>query len=406
MKAGQKAAQRPPNSYNASMADTLGKMPLRYRFSDLTLDAGQRRLLRDTADIPLGKLTFDLLLVLVRSAPNVVTHDALVEQVWGGRMTSPETVTQRVKLLRDALGDDAENPRYIALVRNQGYRLIPLDKDPGDALAYAGLALGYATYGHGPSPKPDVWPRARAAALRAVQLDPDLAEAHAALADVMLYMQHDWKAAEQGFLRAKELSPSLATNHFHYAWYLALFGRWEEALAEHKRAQELDPFTPSHTHWLGGMYLYNSLGRHVEANTEALRALELQPDNPSALLVLGMAQSAAGRHEQAIATHLKMVQLDPSLKWELGVSYVAADRNEDASAILDELQREPPNSWNAYGQAVLNARLGNLDKAFEWLGYDPPHAWVPWVRVDPWLRPYIEQDPRFPALLKRMQLPL
>jgi DNA-binding winged helix-turn-helix (wHTH) protein len=116
MKAGQNAAQEEPNSYNAAMAGT-------WRFADLTLDVGQRRLVRDGVDISLGKLTFDLLLALVRSAPNVVTHDTLVEQVWGGRMTSPETVTQRVKLLRDALGDDAENPRYIALVRNQGYRL-------------------------------------------------------------------------------------------------------------------------------------------------------------------------------------------------------------------------------------------------------------------------------------------
>jgi DNA-binding winged helix-turn-helix (wHTH) protein/Tol biopolymer transport system component len=100
-------------------------MPLAYRFADLELDVGRRRLERAGQPIELGKLTYLLLVALVESAPNVLTHDQLVQRVWGGRATSPETVTQRVKLLRDALQDDAERPRYIGLVRGQGYRLIP-----------------------------------------------------------------------------------------------------------------------------------------------------------------------------------------------------------------------------------------------------------------------------------------
>lgn len=99
--------------------------PLAYRFADLKLDFGQRRLERDGQPIELGRLTYLLLVALVESAPNVLTHDELVQRVWGGRATSPETVTQRVKLLRDALQDDSERPRYVALVRGQGYRLIP-----------------------------------------------------------------------------------------------------------------------------------------------------------------------------------------------------------------------------------------------------------------------------------------
>jgi TolB-like protein/DNA-binding winged helix-turn-helix (wHTH) protein/thioredoxin-like negative regulator of GroEL len=95
-----------------------------YRIADLRLDAGRRELSRDGHPIELGKLTYSLFLELVTRAPNVVTHDELVARVWGGRATSPETVTQRVKMLRDALGDDAEKPRYVALVRGHGYRLI------------------------------------------------------------------------------------------------------------------------------------------------------------------------------------------------------------------------------------------------------------------------------------------
>jgi len=97
----------------------------RYRFADLTLDTGKRELTRGDERIELGRLTYALLVALVEAAPNVVTHDELVAQVWGGRLTSPETVTQRVKLLRGALGDDAGHPRYVGLVRGQGYRLLP-----------------------------------------------------------------------------------------------------------------------------------------------------------------------------------------------------------------------------------------------------------------------------------------
>ena len=96
-----------------------------YRFSDLTLDLGRRSLDRGDEPIELGKLTYELLVALVEAAPNVVTHDELVQRVWGGRLTSPETVQQRVKLLRDALHDDAGQPRYIGVVRGHGYRLIP-----------------------------------------------------------------------------------------------------------------------------------------------------------------------------------------------------------------------------------------------------------------------------------------
>nr|NIP79515.1 tetratricopeptide repeat protein [Gemmatimonadota bacterium]NIQ54251.1 tetratricopeptide repeat protein [Gemmatimonadota bacterium]NIU74458.1 tetratricopeptide repeat protein [Gammaproteobacteria bacterium]NIX44432.1 tetratricopeptide repeat protein [Gemmatimonadota bacterium]NIY08650.1 tetratricopeptide repeat protein [Gemmatimonadota bacterium] len=132
-------------------------------------------------------------------------------------------------------------------------------RDPGDALAYAGLALGYANIGHGFAPPPGVWPRALEAAQRAVQLDPDLAEAHAALADVMVYHAWDWEGAARAFHRANELNPNLAMNRYHYAWFLYLLGRLDEAIVQHRLAKRLDPLTPLHTAWLG--YLYMMDGR-------------------------------------------------------------------------------------------------------------------------------------------------
>jgi adenylate cyclase len=280
-----------------------------------------------------------------------------------------------------------------------------VDRDPGDALAYAGLALGYATFGHGAEPEADVWPRARAAALHAIALDPNLAEAHAALADVKLYMEWDWEGAESAFRRANELAPSLAMNHYHYAWYLALFGRWEEAIVEHEQAQRLDPLTPLHTLWLGGLYLYSDLSRYDDAIEEAQRALAIAADNPSALMILGMAYSVAGLHDKAIETQREMVALDPALEWQLGMSYARAGRLDEVRASLAKLDQQKPTSWTAFGRAMLHAQLGDIDEAFAWLNYEPPHGWVPWTRVDPWLRPTIENDPRFAEWLARLRLP-
>src|SRR5688572_12223511 len=96
-----------------------------YRFADLTLDAGQRRVLREGRAIELSALNFDLLRELVESAPNVVSPEVLAEKVWGRHFVSPDNLSQRVKLLRQGLADDATQPRYIETVRNKGYRLIP-----------------------------------------------------------------------------------------------------------------------------------------------------------------------------------------------------------------------------------------------------------------------------------------
>lgn len=96
-----------------------------YRFADLDLDLGRRCVARGNEVLALGRLSYEFLRVLVAAAPDVVTHEQLIDAVWGGRIVSPETVTQRVKLLRGGLSDDAARPRYIGLARGVGYRLVP-----------------------------------------------------------------------------------------------------------------------------------------------------------------------------------------------------------------------------------------------------------------------------------------
>ena len=108
------------------MANTTTAQPTtRYQVADLVVDMAQRRVMRNGSAIELSALNFDLLRVLVESAPNVVTYDDLAEKVWGRHFVSPENVAQRVKLLRQGLADDASEPRFIETVRGKGYRLIP-----------------------------------------------------------------------------------------------------------------------------------------------------------------------------------------------------------------------------------------------------------------------------------------
>jgi Tol biopolymer transport system component/DNA-binding winged helix-turn-helix (wHTH) protein len=107
------------------MADSGPFGPNRYQFDDLSIDSGKRLVLRDTAALEISGLTYDLLLAIVQAAPNIISADELVEKVWSGRPTSPETITQRAMMLRQGLGDNAESPRYIEVVRGQGFRLIP-----------------------------------------------------------------------------------------------------------------------------------------------------------------------------------------------------------------------------------------------------------------------------------------
>ncbi|MBW7996240.1 MAG: tetratricopeptide repeat protein [Candidatus Glassbacteria bacterium] len=272
-----------------------------------------------------------------------------------------------------------------------------IENDPADPLAYAGLALGYVTIGHSNAATPDVWPRARAAALTALRLDETLAEGHSALAEVKAYYEWDWEGAEQAFLRADELNSNLAMNHYHYAWYLALFGRLDEAIVEHKRAQELDPLTPHHTIWLGGLYRIG--GDYEKAIAEIQKVLELNPDHRTALRVLGDVLADAGMYEEAIAAYQKV-----GISGDLGRTYALAGRQDEARKILAELEEKEATPGRAWGLAILYTALGEKDEAFRWLAYEPPYFAIPWVRVLPQFEP-LWDDPRFKDLLQRMNLP-
>ncbi len=136
---------------------------LRYRVADLLIDIGRQRVTRADVDIALPKLSFDLLVTLARAAPNLVSGDRLIEQVWPKAVVSPETLSQRVKLLRDALGDDPHRPRYVEGLRGRGYRLVPpVEAQPVDMRTEAATIVAKPTVTVADSPtNPIPWFRRR-----------------------------------------------------------------------------------------------------------------------------------------------------------------------------------------------------------------------------------------------------
>ena len=143
--------------------------------------------------------------------------------------------------------------------------------------------------------------------------------------------------------------------------------RVEEAVAEHRHAQELDPLTPGHTAWLGG--LYSAIGRHDEAMVEARKAIELDERVPIGWLVLGWSHMAQGRHADAVAAHERAVQVGPRWRFELARTYALIGRRSDAEKILADLEALPPTPFGAFGLGTLQTTLGNFDEAFRWFTY-------------------------------------
>jgi serine/threonine-protein kinase len=274
-----------------------------------------------------------------------------------------------------------------------------VERNPADPLAYAGLALCYATLGHSPDPPPNTWPLARAAAERAIRLDSTSAEGWAALADYKSYSERDWAGAERAFRRANELNPSLAMNHYHYAWYLALFGRVEEALVEHRRAAELDPLTPLHTVWIPALYWFS--GDYERALEEALPLLEQYPENYIIRTVAAGSAARLGRWDEAIAYVEEASALRPGPANRAGVYYAQAGRTEDALRVLRDLEALPPTPYTALRLAGLHSAIGNRDEALRWLKFEPAHAWKGWIAWSPEFES-LRDDPRFHAILRRM----
>jgi TolB-like protein/AraC-like DNA-binding protein/Tfp pilus assembly protein PilF len=287
--------------------------------------------------------------------------------------------------------------------RGMSYLLEATREDPADPLLWAGLAIGYNYLGHGPSPPPDAYTNSKAAARKALALDESLAETHLALAMIALYRDWDWKTTDSEFKRALEINPNLADAHSNYAWFKMLYGQQEEALRHAKKATELDPFSYIHsTYRACELWWY---GSYDEALQEVEKALKLMPDYGLALMAKGGSYSYKGMHRDAIETLTKAAEVSDDWRWTLGNPYVVAGKSDEARKIAEEI-RIDPSPIDTWGLAEIYAALGDKDEAFHWLDecYKVRFSWMPWVAWNPNYRS-LHDDPRFDALLKRLDLP-
>jgi len=283
-----------------------------------------------------------------------------------------------------------------------------IDLDPTNPLPHAGLALGYCLIGHGPSPPPDVWARAKEAARKAEELGGSLAETEAALGLINLYFDWEWAGAERAFRRALALNPSLPDAHRNYSWYLMVSRQRDKAEAEMKRAIAVDPLTPLYNSDLGWQYW--SVGRYEEAIDEARKALELDPNFDQALAFIGYMYTEKEMYEEAIAVHQKLSALYPIMwKWPLVHTLVQAGRRDEARKMLAnflEGDPKPKGAWDGWFLAEIYAALGEKDEAFRWLeaAFKERHSFLPWLRINPPYAP-LRSDPRFQDIVRRMKLP-
>lgn len=314
------------------------------------------------------------------------------------QQVNPETYELYLKgnhfLNKPTLGDWAKGLVFLEEAK---------DKNPGDTHAWAALAEGYVNLGHGPSPSKEVFPKARQAALRAIQLDSTNAKGWAALAHYHTYFGMDWELADYAFHRANELNPNLAYNHYHRAWYLALFGRMNEAIYEHKLAQELDPFTSLNTSWLGELYRW--LGLYDEAMYEVNKILDFDENDLFASIVKSYILMDQGEIEQSIALGEKVYgMLPPWGDMVLGYILPRLGKIEEAKALISRLESSPMTSWNALVLGLSYMEIGNESKALEWFNYQDKNAFYPWIRI--WAHgKSIEKNPEFLKLIRDMNLP-
>jgi len=281
--------------------------------------------------------------------------------------------------------------------------------DPHWPLGYAGLADAYALLpAYAPVPPGEAIPKAKAAAVKALELDESLAEAHATLGSIAYYDDWNWATTEREYKRAIALSPNYATAHQWYAEYLQYMGRDDEAIGEMTKAHELDPLSLVIGTEVG--WVHYCAGDLDEAETRLRRTLELSPDFAFAHRELGMTLFLQGRFGEAITAAREAVRLShnvPMFAAVLGYLLARTGRPDEAREILDELTALANETYVApVHLALVHAGLDERDRMFEWFNKacQERDVLLPLTLIDPFLAS-MRTDPRFADLLRRIGLP-
>jgi len=281
-----------------------------------------------------------------------------------------------------------------------------IEIDPSYALAYAGLADSYYRLSNVYAHTRDAMPKAKAAAIKALEIDETLSEGHAALGLIRMFYEWDWLGAQEEFARAIEINPNNATAHQRFGLYFNLFGRFEEAMRELELAFAMDPLSPQ-VYW--GFALGFFLARKNEQAIEEIeKALEIDGNYQPALYLLGRVHEELGQLAEAIAVFENLVGLNnaPMFLAALGHAYALAGKHQHARRLLNDLEKPSKQRYvSAYSKAVIHLALGDKHQAFSCLeqAYVERCEMMTWLKVDPAFDS-IRTDLRFANFLRRVGL--
>lgn len=282
-----------------------------------------------------------------------------------------------------------------------------IEKDPNYALAYSGLADCYSFLSsQGIRSPQDVFPLAKEAAVKAIEIDNSLSEAHTSMAYIKLYYDWDWAGAEREYQRAIALNPNYATPHHGYAYLLISSGRTEEAFAEIKKAEAIDPLSVLIQTDHGEYYYFAR--RPDEAIAQLQKAIDMDPGFVRAHWLMGRALIQKGRCDEGIEEALKAEKMSPvgeAIGWR-AQEYASCGRKAEARAVLNQLlQLSKDHYISPHWFAATEAGLGNKDEAFKWLDQSIDRRFGPmiYLKVNPIWDP-LRSDPRFPERLRRVGL--
>ena len=283
-----------------------------------------------------------------------------------------------------------------------------IDHDPGYALAYSGLSDSYGLQvDYRGVPVTEGYKLARRYALKALELDDTLPEAHTSLAWVLFAYDWDWAAAERSYRRALELNPAYATGHHWYSFVLLVTGQADQALVEAHTALELDPSSLSIRRGLGWLYYYTR--RYEAAVYHLRRAIAMNPTSEDTYRILGLVLTQQGAYDEAERAFREAITLSPELSYATaGVAHVLAlrGRRREAEALLAQLEARARDHYvSPVAFCIVHLGLRNTDQVFTWLerAYQDRRGWLTYLKVDPMLD-VVKDDPRFAEFVKRMKL--
>jgi TolB-like protein/Tfp pilus assembly protein PilF len=287
-----------------------------------------------------------------------------------------------------------------------GYFEGAIEKDPSFAPAYAGVAAGYNSLGQaGLLNYVEAYSKAKVAAKKAIEMNDDLADAHAALADAIIDLDWDWTAAGNEFRRALALNPNSAGTHIAYARQLAKLGRYPEAISEAERGLQLDPISLLAYHILA--YSYYGARQYDMALDQIRKASELNLVPPDSWIhwTLGVIYRDKGNYEKAIE-EFHILGDSPHVLGHMGNAYAKAGQLSEARQTIPKLEDHvQKHGVGMYEIALVYAGLGEKDEAFAWLekAYKIHDKGLTYLKMDPAVDP-LRSDPRFQSLLERVGL--